>query len=427
MPQDSALPGLDEFATVRRAPAYVVEAAAALSGLALEGWAAQRSYVRYWPGRRCVVQWTFSAPSNTEQLVASAELHSDGGSGRSQDGEGAYLKDQRVWLQVFPHDSVLPAIATVASEAWIQERLVSPMNLGAAAVSVEPVGYKSWRRCVLEYSVTSGSRQKRFFGKLFRDDRGEDLSRVLKELNSSLKSNSIGWTIPETVFYDSETRMLVTAELEDATSLSEVIRRVPRGNLAERGLLTTIEQAARELARFQDIKIEGLEVHGPQQIVNSLLDDVADIESVEPSTGRILRDRVEVLTAMIAELASEPLALSHGAFRHSHIYQAPDGLAFLDLDNLRMSGVNADAGYFLAYLAFRALKRSRTRPILNQCRDVFQRVWHEQEGYDSQWLSFHSQAVLLKWAIRSFFSLESSWPELLPRAVGLCAEAEKTA
>lgn len=425
IPQDSALSGLDEFAAVRGAPSYVVEAAAALSGLALAGWKARRTYVRYWPGRRCVVQWTFSAPGQGGQLVASAELLSEGVSGRSQNGEGTYLEDRRVWLRVFPHDSVLPAIATAASEAWIQERLVSPLNLGEAAVSVAPVGYKSWRRCVLEYSVTSNSQQKRFFAKLFRDDRGEDLFRILNDLNSSLKAKSIGWTIPKTVFYDRETRMLVTAELENATSLSEVIRHLPQNNRADSGLQIAVEHAGSELARFQGIRIDGLEVNGPEQIVNSLIDDVADIESVEPVTGRILRDRVDVLGLLAASLAPEPLALSHGAFRHSHVYQTPGGLAFLDLDNLRMSGVNADAGYFLGYLAFRALKRSRTGPILNQCGDVFEAVWLRQEGYDPQWLSSHYQAVLLKWAIRSFFRLRSPGRSWCPERSGSAPKKKK--
>ena len=381
--------------------------------------------MRYWPGRRCVVQWTFANPESSQPIIISAELLAENAAARGRNGLGTYVADRRVWLQVFPHDSVLPAIETAASQVWVQELLRPRTSLAGADLTIQPVSYKSWRRCVLQYTLRSGSYEQRFFGKLFRDDRGAGLFRTLNELTLSLKSQAVGWTTPETVLYDPETRMLLTSELKDATSLSDVMRLAMSDDQASLGLLSSVKQAGRELARFQNIAIEGLEEYGSEEIVSSLLDDVEDIALVAPATGEILKKRVEVLATMVQTLTPERLALSHGAFRHSHVYQSPGGLAFLDLDNLRMSGVNADAGYFLAYLAFRSAKRNRTKPISDQCTEVFRAAWMEEDGYDPRWLSFHSQAVLLKWAIRAFFSLDASWPELLPRVADLCAEVDQ--
>ena len=95
-PEAPALPGLDEFAAVRGAPPYVTEAVGALSGLPLDGWEVQRSYVRYWPGRRGVVQWTFTEPKDGDQLLASAELRSEAGIARGRNGEGTYLQEVRL-------------------------------------------------------------------------------------------------------------------------------------------------------------------------------------------------------------------------------------------------------------------------------------------------------------------------------------------
>ena len=72
IPNDPALPGLRDLFPAAGAPEFVVPAVRSLTGVDVDPAMAEVTYVRYWPGRRCVVQWTI--PMESDKLVISAEL-----------------------------------------------------------------------------------------------------------------------------------------------------------------------------------------------------------------------------------------------------------------------------------------------------------------------------------------------------------------
>src|SRR4051812_25600304 len=116
IPDDPALPALATLFPTDGAPAYVVEALRErVPGI--DAMRVEVSYVRYWPGKRCVVQWTFRNVAGDETIV-SGELRSKGDSRHGNDADHVEIADKRLILQVFPHDDVLSGMNVAFSPEW---------------------------------------------------------------------------------------------------------------------------------------------------------------------------------------------------------------------------------------------------------------------------------------------------------------------
>lgn len=427
IPHDIALPALSSLFPPDGAPGYVTDALhERVPGIGTMR--AEVSYVRYWPGKRCVVQWTFRNGAGDETIV-SGEMRSKEDSRHEKDERHVIVADKRLTLQIFPHDDVLEGMDVAFSEEWQRTRLaptlggaVDPGSIRATATS-----YKSWRRCVAVYDYFDGLEELRAYGKIFRDDRGEALHNQLKAFEQALDGSELGWRIPRTLAYFPEAKLLLQGELSEATSLSELGRRAPEDESIKTRFLDAVEAVAQGLPRLQGIRIEGLPVTTHEDVLASLEDDVESIASVSPRTGELLARQLRRLRKTARRATPEALVLSHGALRHSHVYDTPTGLALLDLDALGMAGANADAGYFLAYLAFAQAGRPRLRAVLAEAESRFLDAWRRSPTHDPAWRSFYTQAVLLKWAVRAFFSLDDDWPLVVQATAEAAASRARTA
>ena len=131
VPDDPNLPGLRElFPPEGGAPAYVVDPVRELTNVTVDPASAEVEYVRYWPGRRCVVQWRF--PAGEDDVIISAELQPEKAGKRRAVGEHhLMLEDRRLLLQAFPYDDTLPGIVRAVSPSFMQEVVAPAMGLSA--------------------------------------------------------------------------------------------------------------------------------------------------------------------------------------------------------------------------------------------------------------------------------------------------------
>jgi aminoglycoside phosphotransferase (APT) family kinase protein len=421
VPDDPALPGLHALFPETGAPAYLAAPLQALTGLHLDPSAASVSYVRYWPGRRCVVQWSFPGPAVGRDVLVSAELQPNRkAKSFVTAGPHLYLEDRRLMLQAFPQDDLLSGIARAVSSEWMESVLAPAMGLSAAEASTltaAPTSYKPWRRCVIIYEARKDGRRVRAYGKLFRDDRGAELFAALQSLSAQADAAGLGWQIARPVLYDKEARLLVQAEVE-GEALSDIAKLAPEDEARRAQLIETIELAAEGLPLFQQLRLEGLETAGPQQLLDELFEDIETIRGVAPDLAERLERYARRMKDLASTLAPEPLCLAHNAFRLSHVFRTASGPALIDLDGLALSGRSADAGYFLAYLAVTAAHRKRLEKVLTDCASVFLATWKENTaGADPMWRRFYAQMALLKWAVRSFYSLDPDWPDIVKEII----------
>ena len=413
VPDDPNLPGLRELFPERGAPDYIADGVRQLTNVTVDPATAEVEYVRYWPGRRCVVQWRF--PGAEAGVIISGELQPLKANKRRQVlGGHLVLEERRLLLQAFPHDDALPGIARAVSAEFMQDVVAPALGLSpaeAATLKALPTSYKPWRRCVVVYEARAGGSTIRAYGKIFRDDRGEGLFESLNRLADSLEHSGLDWGIARPILYDAEGRILVQADITDGTSLTDVAKLAPEDETRREQLFTTLAKAARGLPAFQQIEIPGLDTTGPEDLIDELFEDIEAIDRVDQELASEIRARANRTKSLIDGLPPEPLGLTHNAFRLSHIFHRSDGLSLIDLDALSRSATSADAGYFLAYLAVTTAERKRLRGVLTQASAAFTETLGEVAPADSRWLAFYAQMAILKWSVRAFYSLDVEWPQ----------------
>lgn len=442
IPHDPALPALQELFPAAGVPSFVVEMVQEMSGTPVNPETARLCHVRYRPTRNCVVLWSFPRPLNRPFLVSG--LLSDSLGKRTADpffqrsaatvradlgGDICpykHLPDRQLLLEVFPLDIRLPGLALAASSSWARDAFSQFLGLPLRDVCVAetvPVSYKPWRRCVLRYVVEIQGRLVRYFGKVFRDDRGALMVERLQALRTQLLASGSPWDIAVPVTYVPEARMLVLGAREESVELSPLLRKALQNSEARETLREQITRVAEGLCVFQRMVLEGMPWVDPREVLTEYEKEFEGILQVAPALGQSIQVRLRRLDEAASRLPAEAMVPSHGAFRYNQFLRCDNRLIALDLDALCLSGISADAGEFLAYLDLCAIRRPRLRAVLSECEEVFLAAVLKQRRVDPRWLAWYRAAGHVKWAHRSFFSLDPEWPE---RTSGLLQLADHT-
>ncbi|PYV08755.1 MAG: hypothetical protein DMG07_24875 [Acidobacteria bacterium] len=429
VPADPALPSLQELFPVSGAPGFVARMVQEVADRPVTPESAELCHVRYRPTRNCVVLWSFSNPSGVPFLVSGLSGDGTGGTARASFERSAemvraalggkcpyqYVPERRLLLQVFPLDTRLPGLALAASETRIREPFCRSLGLDCEHVRITdlvPVNYKPWRRCVLRYGVEIRGRPVQYFGKVFRDDRGEPMAARLRAVRDQLLASGSSWDLAAPASYVPEARMLVLEGVEHSEELSAFLRQAVYDPQARETLEDEIARIAEGLRAFQSIAVEGLPCVGPQDVLSDHEAELDGLLHVAPALAESMRVRLRTLEVTASRLPAEEMVLGHGAFRYNQFLRSGEKLIILDLDALRLAGAGADAGEFLAYLDLAALRGSRLRPILPTCEEVFLSHLSERGRADPRWVAWYRAAAHVKWAQRTFFSLRPEWPDL---------------
>jgi hypothetical protein len=318
-----------------------------------------------------------------------------------------HLAERDLLLVLFPFDPRLRGLPLALSPGWVREHVAPRLGLeGGDGLQPTPLSYKPERRCVVRYAADRGDARPLAFAKLFRDERGAEMLPWLRALASQLHAEAAPWSVVPPLAQLPEARMLLLPAVEGGTSFGAWIKELSDGEASDEALLSHVARAGRGLAAFQRCELQGLPVATPRDLIEKLRDSVAPIRAVAPRLARALEERLAALERATGRLAPEALVPTHGAFRHGQLLLLPETLFVLDLDTLCRSGASADAGNFLAYLDFLALRRPRLRPLAERCQQAFV----EALGPTTGWLAWYRAASQLKVALRSFLSLSRQWP-----------------
>jgi hypothetical protein len=428
-PHDPVLDSLPEVLAERGAPPVVCEA---LRDMGIDADASSGSviHLRYRPGKNCDVGWRFSGAEGWPGLVSARVFHNDRGArlvakpafqqlvARAQEASALstspYRYDSRrqLLIQLFPLDSRLPGLVDATSEAWTNATLPALLDGGCASgwrVALRPKAYRAWRRCVLQYE-RDGEAPQRYFAKLYRDDRGAVLLRRLRSIAAQLGEGP--WRVAPPAAYLEEQRMLFLPAIEDGVTLTSLMKSAVGDGAARHHATEASARAAEWLGRFQQVDVRDLPVVTPADVVATLRRKSAAIALVEPELAETFAVRLRALESAIDALPPEPLVPAHGAFRHSQVVVSEGGLVVLDLDTLRRTGANADAGSFLACLDRMAVRREGRAAVARACQEAFASSWRRALHAHEGWLAWHRAAGLVQQALRTYVSLSKRWPQI---------------
>ena len=323
----------------------------------------------------------------------------------------SFVPELEMLVQVFPYDHRLPTLRLLAAgppsdlEPVLDGRF-GPGEWHIESWNVEPVRYRD-QGAVLRYTAkgrnaaTGGRREKSFYAKVYRHEKGEQTYQALRALRSRASANGEGFSVVRPLAYLSELRALI---LEEAPGrpLDEIL-------LGESDPTAAVRRVAEALAAFN-------QGDAPATTQRHLLtDQVAVLEKA----GRVLgwacpHLRVEVdsiIEGVLAGLQEVPLMPTHRDLSPDHIFVDGEHTIFIDLDSLAKADPVLDPAHLLARLAMPALfpvppEGTRTA------------AWEFAEEYfahvPSTWqerLPFHYAGTLLKAAQGIFRRQAPDWPE----------------
>jgi hypothetical protein len=431
IPKDPKLEALPALLSAARMGNFVRAAATNGECRDLDADRGELTFVRYRPTRDCVAMWSFPT-ARGKRISITAKLFADG-AGASVAARSSvrrvlaamptadtglswtsrYLADPGLLLSVFPLDFRLPGLPLAGSAAWVRDNVLPAVGMAAAdvlRVDVTPVAYRPWRRAVFRYEIEGRDGRRRYFAKVFRDDRGAPMLGRLTMIEAQLYAAGGAWAISAPVAYLADAHTLIMPAIEDAVKATRLMGEARKKTHTRARLLRHVAAAADGLRAFQRTELAGLTVVTPQDILQQFRGDVDSVRRVAPVLATSLARQLDRLEAGASRLVPEPMVPTHGAFRPGQLLLCPDRLVVFDLDTLCASGASADAGNFLAYLDHSALRRPRLRSLVDDCRGEFVEAL-SRSASDSGWLSWYRAASLIKLALRSFFSLAPEWPE----------------
>jgi hypothetical protein len=331
----------------------------------------------------------------------------------------SFVPELGMLVQVFPYDHRLPTLPLLAGPSpELETVLLGRFGEGdwrAEAWNIEPVRYRD-QGAVLRYTAkarnaaTGAARERRFYAKVYRREKGEQTYQALRALWSEDGARE-DFSVVRPLAYLSDLRALI---LEEAPGrpLDEIL-------LGEGDSTRAVRRVAQALAAFN-------QGDAPATTRRYLLaDQVADLERARRLLGWAcphLRVEVEsIIEGVLAGLEEVPLMPTHRDLKPDHIFVDGERTIFIDLDSFARADPVLDPAHLLARLsampALFAIPRERARAA----------AWEFAEEYFSHvpgaWqdrLPFHYAGTLLEVAHGFFRRQAPDWPE---RIAGLVEEA----
>jgi Phosphotransferase enzyme family len=324
----------------------------------------------------------------------------------------SFVPELDMLVQVFPYDRRLPTLPLVMAGPSPELKPLLVARFGAGdwrieAWNVEPVRYREQGGAVLRYTAkgrnaaTGRRRERHFYVKVYRHDKGEQTYQALRALWRRTSANGEGFSVVRPVTYLSDLRALILEEAP-GTPLDQIL-------LRQRDTTRAVRRVARALAAFN-------QGDAPATTQPHLLaDQVAVLERARRLLGWAcphLRLEVEsIIEGVLGGLEEVPLGPTHRDLKPDHIFVDGERTIFIDLDSFAKADPVLDPAYLLARLAaMPALfpippQRARTaaREFAEEYFAHVPSTWQER-------LPFHYAGALLKISFGLFGRQTSDWP-----------------
>jgi hypothetical protein len=324
----------------------------------------------------------------------------------------SFVPELDMLVQVFPYDRRLPTLPLVMAgpspelEPLLLARF-GPGDWRVEAWNVEPVRYREQGGAVLRYTAkarnaaTGGTRERSFYAKVYRHEKGEHTYQALRALRSQAGANGETFTVVRPVSYLSDLRALILEEAPGMT-LEEILLGKSDPNQA-------VRRVAQALAAFN-------QGDAPARTREYLL---ADHEAVLERARRLLewacpQMRLEVesiIRGVLGGLEEVPLGPTHRDLKPDHIFVDGERTIFIDLDSFAKADPVLDPAYLLARLA----AMPALFPIAPERAHAAAREFAEEyfSQVPSKWqerLPFHYAGALLKISFGLFGRQTPDWP-----------------
>ena len=326
----------------------------------------------------------------------------------------SFIPELKMLVELFPYDHRLPAVKRMMTgpPSEIEALFLAQFGPGrwyTEARNVEPIRYRAGLAVVLQYTVqardkaTGRRSEKRFYAKIYRDEKGEEIYRILRALWE--KGSVIGgrFTVGKPIAYLSESRVLFQ---EGALGIS-----------FQQILIDGQDDEAVSAARKVAMALAHLHLDNiPTTRRHLVQDEIAILEEREKTLQWAcpdLKEEIEaVVRAVVANLQEVPLRPAHLDLKTEHILIDGDRYAFLDFDSFALADPVLDAAQILAQIFAMQVRLAVPRDRSRMAAQAFTEEYFNHVPRDwRRRLSLQYAAAALGMAVGFFGRQETQWPE----------------
>jgi hypothetical protein len=336
----------------------------------------------------------------------------------------SFIPELKMLVQLFPFDRRLPALPLCMRDpsAEIESLLLArfgPGNWQTESWDVEPIRYRAGLAVVLRYTVqardkTTRRREKRrFYAKIYRDEKGEQIYQVLQGLWARSSNGGEHLTVASPIAYLSGPRALFQEEAS-GTSFQEILLHGPDRE---------VDSAARRVARA----IAALHLdHIPTPRHHLVQDEVAVLEKIgktlQWASPDLKGELAAIGRAIVRSLKEVPLRPTHLDLKTDHVLLDREHCALLDLDSFALADPVLDAAHVLAQIGGLKFRPAASNDRLLLAAGAFtEEYFNHVPGEWRSRLVPHYAGAALKVALGFFRRQEPEWRE---KACSMIKEAK---
>ena len=334
-----------------------------------------------------------------------------------------FIPDLRMVVEIFPFDRRLPHLAGVLGGAarGFEPALRAALGPGewqTEADTLEPTRYRTELGAALRYTLhardtlTSRRQTLRCYLKVYRNERGEETFRFLREWAARAPERSEPYSLVQPLAYLSELRTLVLEEAP-GVSLQQLL-------LERRDPADTMRQVARAVAAFH---LEDLDISRPHTLSDQLDDVALASKLVEWACPEVAADARAITAAVSAGLQIVPPAPIHADLKADHIFLSGDRVTFIDLDSVARGDPARDPSHLCSYILGRvgldAIPPQETRDAAAAFTEEYFR--HVPAWWRAQF-PLHCAGALVEVASGIFRRQEPQWREKLVASIAVARE-----
>jgi hypothetical protein len=347
-----------------------------------------------------------------------------------------HLPELEMVLWGFPNDRRMDTLPTLVDPDVFMSVMLPKLlasHLGnewkATGATRTLVHYIGEHRCMMRIDATvahqgDDSRQTvMLFQKTYHDNKGEETSRVMRQLWQSEARRSGRLVIAQLVSYDSSLKTLWQLGFK-GTSLDS-------WDIDSPEFLPFLEEAACQLAALHSTSITCARSRTLADLVDNLKPVIPNLIRSRPSCGPVLDPLMIRLSAQADRMIEEPRVTLHGDLHLGNVFVNNGHVALIDLDSVRTGSPLVDLGSLIAGLHYLGIQRRRSSEGCHRFVEPFLRTYQANVSWaiDPQMLSWYVAAPLLTRAYRCVRKLKPGRMDLIDdlvtRAQQITCETER--
>ncbi len=321
----------------------------------------------------------------------------------------SHWPELRMQLSAFPYDARLSGLGQLLSPDFIMRQIGQHLpRFGLSepwrceGVECQRIKYRAGKRCVLRYEARmvdgrGGNRLVVFYGKTYDDDKSRYVFEMLQQICRSAPCRNGLLQIPEPILHLDGANTLWQRAWE-GKRLVAAGREAGWENLPSSGWLPGI---AAMLAALQQIELGDAPLKSlpaSAALLESALEDVADILAFAPERRAVLARSIEVLERSAPGPGRDlPRSTVHGTFKIAQILCRDSELALVDFDSIARGDPLHDVAEFLASVAFLRVSDAVPAEPLARSAEIFLTCYEAQVPWacDRQRVAWYAVVLLL--------------------------------